>query len=414
MSNDEITLRQWYWATYRPSLRLRVTHGRVAIYDRAVDLMEAFAGRDLAIGDVTEVMLSEFITKRFKGRKGIHTEKHRRELAGHVRSIVRDWNPAALVSARDRSDVADEPLAPQSLRQHFESVYLPQEMFDKQLKSQESTRNAIRRLDACFGRPVLLGEISDKIAADFFRNLLAQNYPATTVNNFRRHIFSVWRHAHRLGLTPAAPGVKRLRENREAPEAWSLQEFARILDAAGRLPCNGLYGPVPTSVWWTAILNVAYWTGLRRGSLLKIQHGDIDLKKGWLLVPASHIKTKRAKRFFIPPSAMTAIRRVVQLSGQKEGALFEPHPSTHSTYRTFDRILKVAEVPPSTRKGLNKFHKIRRTVATAAYEAGGVAAAAALLDHSDPNVTLTHYVDGRARKDNDATLVLPVPQLKLA
>lgn len=349
--------------------------------------------------------------------------KNRGQLASHIRQIINSWNPTHLESARTKV-LARSERAPQAcdvevipegtLRRHFEDVYVPMEMFACLQTSREHTRGAIRRFDDYCDRYVALAELDDTIAARFFRYLLEEGYPATSVNNFRRRIFAVWRHAHRLNLCTRTPGVKKLKEHREEPDAWTVDEFGRMLAASATLPDDGLYGDIKTSVWWSAILNCAYWTGLRVGSILKIKRCDVDFATGWLTVPAGNIKTRRAKRCRLHPVAIEAIEKVLTGSAGKRALLFDPHPGRSALRRPFDRILTLAGVPLSTRRGMNRFHKIRRTAATAAYQAGGINAAAALLDHSNTQITYEHYIDGRAIKDNDATLVLPVPQLKLA
>jgi integrase len=339
-------------------------------------------------------------------------EARRRNRAAHVRSlrqIVLSWDPKAF------SEEEAESTPPEgSLRRHFEAVYLPTEMFDKQPASQADTRRAIRRLDEFYDRFVMLAELSDSLAADFFRGLIGEGYPAATVNKFRRNLFAVWRHAEQAGLVRRPPNVRKLQELHEDPDAWSVAEFARILDAASRISDDGLYGKATRAEWWTAVLNCAYWTGLRRSSILRIQRSHLDLDTGWLSIPSRNMKTKRAKRCRLAPTAIAAVERLVAKLPRREQLIFLPHPTLGHLNRPFDEILSLAGVPLSRRRGMNRFHKIRRTAATAAYEAGGIAAASALLDHSDPRTTFRHYIDGRAIRDNDATLVLPALSLKLA
>jgi integrase len=397
------TLSEYYFRTYRQTLRL--TYGRIAIFDRAVGLLEQFAGASLRLSAVSEELLGDFIACEAPSRKGGNTtDKHRRELASCIRRIVRHWNPAALLHARDCSDLAQATAAPNSLREHFEEVYLPQEMFNCNAESQNDTRRTIRKLNEFLGRDVMLSELTDAVAASFFRWLRSQGYPETTVNKFRRTLFSVWRHAAARGLVARDPKVKKLREHREDPDAWSLEEFSRIVDAAGDFQPDRYYGDVPRNHWWVAVLTCGYWTGLRRNSILRIRFDDVDLLTGWLSVPAGNTKTKRGRRCRLGVDAVEAVERIAV---PEREYLFVPHPSVKTVDKHFDRILRTAGIPLATRKGMNKFHKVRRTAASVAYQAGGLAAAAALMDHSDPATTLNHYISGTAVRDNDSRQLLP-------
>jgi len=369
-----------------------------------------FAGDAIRLTEISEGLLVKFAECSHVNPN----QKQRRELAGCVWQVVRDWNPDSLpkrpVFRRKTATVFPDG----SLRRYVEEVYIPTELINCTVFATNDARRAVRCLDEHLGRFVAVEELADSIAAGFFQSLFKKGYPATTVNKYRRNLFSVWRHAYRGGLCLKTPGVKKLKENREDPEAWTVEEFARILAAAATLENDRKYGDTPTALWWTAILNCAYWTGLRVGSILKIRESDLDLRSGWLSVPGGNTKTRRAKRCRLHPTAVDAIGRITSLSSLREDFVFVPHPDRSGLYAPFDEILLRANVPRSKRRGMNRFHKVRRTAATAAYQAGGINAAAALLDHSDTRVTFEHYIDGRAIRDNDSTLVLPVPQLKLA
>lgn len=54
---------------------------------------------------------------------------------------------------------------------------------------------------------------------------------------------------------------------------------------------------------------VAYWTGARRGELLKLEWRHVDLKLGKVQLEAGMVKSKHARSFFLPPDALNALQR---------------------------------------------------------------------------------------------------------
>jgi integrase len=409
MPDEAPTLRVWYQDYRRREMAWRASTATITAFDRAVDYFEAFAGGGVKVDAISEAQLSEFIAERQAGPKGEQTPKYRRELARCVRRIVRDWNPALPIPSEDAKSPEPSPEASQTLQGYFDEVYFPTVMFNVSAGYQTYSRTILRRFHQFHGRQILLSELEDAHLAHYLRSRLEEGRPASTVNGERRVICAIWRHADRAGLTAKPPRVKKLKEDRDEPEAWTAEEFARIVQAAGQLDGGRAYGNVPRHLWWTAVLTCAYWSALRIGSILKIRTTDIDLRSGWLTVPAGNTKTKRAKRCRLGASALEPIGRIITEYRSPGELVFVPQPCSSAITKTFIEILEAAGVPYVRRK--SRFHRIRRTAATIAFQNGGIAAASALLDHSDPKVTYEHYIDGRAIRDNDATMILPFPTL---
>jgi integrase len=57
------------------------------------------------------------------------------------------------------------------------------------------------------------------------------------------------------------------------------------------------------------LTTVAYWTGARKGELLKLQWRHVDLKSGKVQLEAGMVKSKHARSFFLPPDALAALQR---------------------------------------------------------------------------------------------------------
>jgi integrase len=57
------------------------------------------------------------------------------------------------------------------------------------------------------------------------------------------------------------------------------------------------------------LATVAYWTGARKGELLRLEWRHVDLKSGKVQLEAGMVKNKKARSFFLPPDALQAVQR---------------------------------------------------------------------------------------------------------
>jgi integrase len=394
-------LRDYFERSYRRVIEREMTYGRVNIYARAVELVDRFAGGRLRLNQVDEQLLSRFV---MADGLGAHSDKHRRELAGCVRQIIRAWNPNALDVARARPE-HQGPLVAGSLRKYFEEIYLPRVTFGATPGYAERIRDAINVLHEHYGRDILLKELSDSLAADHFRWLLANGRRRATVNTHRAHLFVVWRHAHEAGDVAAGPRVKKLSAEHEEPDAWSLEEFSRILAAALRFQPGRTRAGVLRSLAWHALLLVAWYTGLRRRALVSLRRSDVDRSSGWIYSQAAASKTKRGKKFRVGPDALEAIEKI----WLPERELLFPSPVKDWQLREFGFILADAGIPAG--RGLCKFHKIRRTAATHLAARVGVAAASRLLQHSSEDLTRKCYIAPQFVPDCDCDATQHLPTI---
>ncbi len=387
-----LSLRSIYDNQFRPIAEKQFSCSQLRSYNQAVATFIKFAGDDVVIAKVTDDVLEAFA----------RGSRHRRRLAGLVRQVVLAWNPDAVSKPRHRPKVPDPDSG--TARHYFESVYAVEAMVGVKDGSIESTRTTLIALRDFVGYDVKLDEQTDKLAAEFFRWLLHRcGLNEHSVNRYRATWFAVWRHAYDRDLVQRLPRVKRLKGIRNPPDAWSLEEFRRLVDTTvGFLPAD-TYGDVRCNLWWHAIFLVAYYTGLRRGALLKIRRDDVDLKTGQLYVPGESMKNRQGQMFAIGKDAIDAIDSIWL---PKRLLLFPTPIGERTLYRHFEQLLTAAEIPPSRRKGLSKFHKIRRTVATEVAARAGTAAASSLLGHSSEYVT-ARYIDPSKIPGKDMTKILP-------
>ena len=284
----------------------------------------------------------------------------------------------------------------------YRTTYAPQRLIGATAEARADYERTFRFMREHFGRDLPLSELSDATTADFLGSLTKRKRNPTTVNHHRARVLAVWRTAFDLGKISALPRIKKLKANWDEPDAWDENEAARIVEAAGNLDLMPICG-IPANKWWRAFLLVAYWTGLRRGSLLKLRRTDVNLDSGWLHVRPTGIKTRRGKRFRLGPDAIAALREIWLPEREH---VFPWYGCPNSTRLYFRRILQSAGIQPSQRRSMNQTHKWRRTVATIAAQRGGLAAAVALMGHSGEEMT-RRYIDPTKLPGNDATQLLP-------
>lgn len=237
---------------------------------------------------------------------------------------------------------------------------------------------------------IQLQRITTAMIEDRISELLASGLSGKTVNNAIVPLRLMLKHAvkwHYLAVSPAEP-VERVRVEREEMKAMSPEQVKRLLAAAE-----------PDS--WL-LLTTAIFTGLRRGELLALQWGDLDLEQARITVQRSLWKGK-----FIGPKTKNAIRRV-DLAPQLVRAFREAKPpgpidairgqlvfsSQNGTpidpdnlvYRRFKPALRRAELPDF------RFHDLRHTYASLMIAAGEhPKAIQQALGHASITTTLDQY-----------------------
>lgn len=398
----EGTLTRFYVEEYRPKLIDLMTDQTVRNYDAAVEALHRFYGRHLQLQEIDETLLNQFLD-------GVRADVAPRTLyayRGCIEQIVRAWDAERFPLVTRRVEPLPEP-AEGTVRWFFEEYYRPQRMLDCTDRSVVETRRALRSLREHYGRDLALDEQTDALAAEHFGWLRERGIRPPTINSsYRAPWFAVWRFAHELGRVEHGPNAPKLREDLDDPDAWTVDEAARILQAAAEFELPGRatsIDGVPAGLWWRAILLVGWWTGQRRGALLKLRRADVDLATRCVEFPASITKTGRGRRYRLGADAVEAVSAI----WQPERELLFPWPFTMKGLSLhFALIVEAAGVPASKRRTLTLFHKWRRTVATHVAARGGLSAAVDILDHSSPRVT-ERYLDRTMLPGRDASRYLP-------
>lgn len=373
----------------------------------AIHYFDGALGRYSTLADVNDATLAAVFATAGSDRPARDTLQTYRSRVIRVAKAACGERPPKTVAQL----VAAEAAPPGTLRRFYYDDYEVEKMVglcDMHVRYHRSTQALFARYA---GRDVPLAEMSNKLAANFCRWMLET--PSTngrprnkcTVNNHRGRLLSVWRFAHERGLTPEEPRVPKLKVEWDVPDAWTEEECRRIIDAAPHVVFRRWRGAIPAPELFRALLYVVYYTAIRKATLFKLDLASMDLSTGWLSVPGKFMKNRQGKKFRIGADGVAALAAIAHYPRQK---LFPWEFATPAPFdRHFHRLLDYAGIPPSTRLGPNLLHKLRRSTATIVAAKKGLAEAAALLGHSNVEVT-RRYIDPSKLPGADATEFLPM------
>jgi integrase len=213
---------------------------------------------------------------------------------------------------------------------------------------------------------------------------------------------------HEVLLRNPMDHVSRLHRPPSTPDALTTVEVTAIRAAislweAGR----AVSGPKPDGQLG-AIVEVTLGTSARIGEVLAIRRRDVDItssvpsiriagtivsNKGEPSQRQDHPKTAKSRRTVaIPSFTAEAVRRRLAIleDSSLDSLLFCSREgtalSTNNVRRQLRRVMEISGITGVTP------HAFRRTVATAINELAGVELAAELLGHTDPRITIQHYI----------------------
>ena len=242
----------------------------------------------------------------------------------------------------------------------------------------------------------------------FLKQLNKHSYSrARQARNVLRLAFGL---AVRHEILPRNPmdDCARLRRPPSSPTALSAVEVDALRAAIAHWE-HGLSasGPRPDGQLGQ-LVEVMLGTSARIGEVLAIRRCDVDVTsapptvriagtivagKGRPVSRQDHPKTARSRRTVALPSfTAEAIRRRLTALGpiDPEALLFCSRNGTPLTTHNVRRQLRAA-MKPAGIDGVTP-HMLRRSVATAINEEAGVDLAAQLLGHTDPKITIQHYI----------------------
>lgn len=227
-----------------------------------------------------------------------------------------------------------------------------------------------------------------------FIQYIQQSRSNTTAGNYRRALCRLWNHLTEVEHKPAYE-IKRLRRPKaeETPvTAWSLQEFNALLQSASEL--NGTFRRIPVHPrdLFTAMIWVAYNTGLRPTDLFLMRWSDIDFATKSICLIQN--KTKKPHVTFLDDPAIAALQKIRNSDPEYV------FPVTWTVVRKWMEKIFCGAAQYGFRRVRGKnLGTLRKTNATQVYISSGESAAAESLGHtSGTRIVRKFYIDHRARR----------------
>lgn len=232
--------------------------------------------------------------------------------------------------------------------------------------------------------PELLHLTDENIERHMWRVVRNGRSPATA-NKDHGQLTALWRFASHNRIVDTWPNVRTMQEIEHVPLGWLPEECVDLLNAARAQ--HGVIGSVRASLWWECLILVLFETGERIGAIRELKKSA--LQDHWLLVPAEARKgSRRDKLYTLQPETVQLLRQLIRLNTESD-MLFHWDRCENYIYNRYSKILQQANLPDDRR---SKFHRCRRTTASAVARGGGDATAA--MDHASPRTT-KRYLDPR-------------------
>jgi integrase len=291
---------------------------------------------------------------------------------------------------------------PQTLREFLCWEFIPEKL-GMRLGTAKLCVTVVNRLEQWAARPVTLESLTHWLVVNHLRDFLKGHAPAT-VNSQRRLLLQLWKEAADRGYCdPPKRKIPTVPEPQPAPEAWTTEEYSRLLEACRRLGPNRR---LPwRSLWWESLWTAVYWTGTRINALLSARLEDFDPATGGLILQPSNAKSRKTQRVRLPVQAAALIAHSLDMEPYR--AKIWPWPFDRSwLWREARKIITAAGIPCPEGESRQLFHRARRTCISYCW-AADPAVAQFQAGHSSATLTKKHYVDVRIAGQRTAVDVLP-------
>lgn len=265
-----------------------------------------------------------------------------------------------------------------TLRDFYDRYYRPLQLPQASIDCLKQYRQNIAKANAAAGGLCRLSDLSDDLIARICGAMLAQGRSPATANKVRSQIVALWNFAAKRGLVSTWPAVRKYREYRREPTAWTKDELESLFRSAASQA--GKVGKMPAHLWWLALLSLLWDTGLRIGAALKIEWKQVDFKRGYLLSLAEQQKDSEDQWFRLHPHTLQLLQLLK--AEHTTARVFVWDRAKNVLWTEYGKLLERAGLPNGRR---DKFHRIRRSVASHFEAAGGNATE--LLGHSGRQIT---------------------------
>lgn len=260
--------------------------------------------------------------------------------------------------------------------------------------------SSIRSFGKFLQRPAAMSDLTDDTVGMFLNWFMQKGRSPYSANKEHANLLAIWRFACRKQILKTWPDVEREVEPKRIPLAWTEEEMHQLFASLARE--EGRIGVLPAAAWWTALHFIAWDTGERISALRNLKWKYVDMRRGWLHIPAEIRKGKREDKVFKLSADTLASLTLIQKPKRED--VF-PFPYSHTyLYDLYAKVLERAGLPTDRK---SKFHRLRKSVASHVEAAGGNATS--LLGHSTRKVTM-NYLDPRIVGEKHAADMLFRPK----
>lgn len=188
-----------------------------------------------------------------------------------------------------------------------------------------------------------------------------------------------------LGLLREPPWIRPPRASLPKPRIIPLERLSECYKAA-RVMTFPRIGRTRPSTWWRCLLAAAFNLGLRRGTLLRFEAGEIDWEASLLEIPAHKMKSRREHTLPLNETAAKHLKRVANGAG----AVFRWPLRIEALLKYLYKLEDAAAIAPKDRFGLQD---IRRTAGTVVAGVSSPEIARAFLAHAAQDTAMRHYIN---------------------
>lgn len=276
-----------------------------------------------------------------------------------------------------------------------------------QLSVRQFERWALSRL----GRVLTLEDLTEDLLLDWMAAIKSAGRVARTVNNHRQVALTLWEFGFDEELTARAPNrrkVRKLKEPKRIPQAWTLDEMGRILHACrtrGRVVRTHRRKGRILWDWrhWLALILTLYDSCHRISAILEVERSQFDPRAGTLRVRAEQVKQNADIVHTLSPETVQALEA---LPDDPSGKLLAWPIARPEIWRSYKKILTAAGLSATRR---DAFHKVRRTSYSFVFREQGLVGASRHAGHSTDMSAA--YLDPSLLELDDPLKALPRPAL---
>lgn len=277
-------------------------------------------------------------------------------------------------------------------------IYQQKRLRGKSVRTVKLYKHTLASYGRTLGHEPTLDDLDDDRIIDHMHTVVDRGGAPETANKDRGQLLALWHFAIKYKHVDHWPSIPPLNEPERVPLGWLPGEIDRLFSTIDAIDYHVMIelrkrgqsarevSSVPGNIFWSALLRILLDTGERIGAVRGLPRSGFNDSR--ILVPAHLRKGKRREMLYpLQASTVDAVRQLLSLHTSK--LIFPYGYSETYLYRQYKKILETADLPTDRR---SKFHRLRRTVASAVARAGGDPTAA--LDHASPRTT-KKYLDPR-------------------